>query len=762
MASGTGDTPLIPRRALLRAAAAIWGLAIAIALFPIVVRPARPGQLPGLTAALNVDAGASFRFAAVLVVLPLLAPWLLKPILAIFERDETQAWARNAAIAGMLVPLWFVSIEPLLAWAVIPTACVVAAVLAMRRVDAAFTRHDVILLPVFATVFLALIDIKQSGVDKYAVVAAAIVFATRLAVPMIPRLRPLPPAECFALAPLGLVLQSAYMPAALRHSGWPPLMIAAITPFLLRLLLHESATIWLHMRRAVAFVIFPIVTFTYGSATGLLAAEGAPRGELFENAHVIVPAAEMLRGEKPYRDIIPPHGLGSDALLSYVSLRTGPMTLGRLLRIRDFVENLNRPAGYLLAFAATGSPEAGLLASFLAEPLATAGGQFRILPAILTLALLAAALRTRSQRLLTAASIGTVIAIVTGFDFGLYAIVAATAAVLMFRESRTRAVRRFALAGGISAAAVAIVLAAWGILPSIIRFVTAGIPALRPAYTLAPLNVPEGLKTYRFPPEELAALFDKSSGMYVLWFVVLIVFAVALALPASGGRRGRRFDAVRVIAVFVLICTISYAERHHLYFRYVFAPLIVSVIFLAFRSRMPMVRAIAPALVVIVLMIAQPTIHLGIVTEVRRARGPMNSTWREVALPRARGAIFSPTDAKTIELASMYTQTHFAPNDTFFDFTNQGALYFLLDRDCPIPQLEVAFYESEAAQREVIARLEANPRVRAALVPPPNPPGLIYVDRIPNSTRAPLVWAWLQQHFEPDFAQDGVLFWRRK
>jgi hypothetical protein len=86
--------------------------------------------------------------------------------------------------------------------------------------------------------------------------------------------------------------------------------------------------------------------------------------------------------------------------------------------------------------------------------------------------------------------------------------------------------------------------------------------------------------------------------------------------------------------------------------------------------------------------------------------------------------------------------------------------YYLFDRDCPIRQVEVAFYEREDLQREVIARLERNPHVVAALVP--SVPAYGTVDFVPNAVRAPLVWKYLQDHFRPDYQAGSVVFWRRK
>jgi hypothetical protein len=76
-----------------------------------------------------------------------------------------------------------------------------------------------------------------------------------------------------------------------------------------------------------------------------------------------------------------------------------------------------------------------------------------------------------------------------------------------------------------------------------------------------------------------------------------------------------------------------------------------------------------------------------------------------------------------------------------------------------LPYIEVAFYEPDSRQREVISAIESNRRIRAALVPPPDDDTA--VDGVPNSVRAPLVWRYLQTHFTPDFAEGQVVFWKR-
>jgi hypothetical protein len=159
-------------------------------------------------------------------------------------------------------------------------------------------------------------------------------------------------------------------------------------------------------------------------------------------------------------------------------------------------------------------------------------------------------------------------------------------------------------------------------------------------------------------------------------------------------------------------------------------------------------------------MIGQPTQHIAIAGSLRLAHGNTDPRWRELGLPRAQGALISDRDAAVIDAVARYAQPRLAEGETFFDFSNRNLLYFLLDRDCPIRQPEVAFYESEALQREVIARLEANKRVRFAIVAAGA--DAASVDGIPNSARAPLVWEYIEQHFALDHEEAGLEFWYRR
>src|SRR5205085_4851677 len=117
---------------------------------------------------------------------------------------------------------------------------------------------------------------------------------------------------------------------------------------------------------------------------------------------------------------------------------------------------------------------------------------------------------------------------------------------------------------------------------------------------------------------------DRSSYLYVIWIVTLIALAATLAHGIRAGRRRRAaLEPLVIIAAYVIVCGIPYAERHHLSFLSTLPPLAMATVFRMRRARAPLVRAAAPIVVLMLLMIAQPPYHIAIAGWLRRpAEGP--------------------------------------------------------------------------------------------------------------------------------------------
>ena len=127
------------------------------------------------------------------------------------------------------------------------------------------------------------------------------------------------------------------------------------------------------------------------------------------------------------------------------------------------------------------------------------------------------------------------------------------------------------------------------------------------------------------------------------------------------------------------------------------------------------------------------------------------------AFPRTRGGFFDEHARRGLESAARFP---LRPGETFFDFANAPILYYLMERDCPIPWPEVPLYESQQSQREVIETLERNRKIRAVLTAFPG--AFPDIDGIHNRNRAPLVWTYIEKNFQPAFSENGVEFWTRR
>ncbi|HJT18538.1 MAG TPA: hypothetical protein VJ853_14160, partial [Thermoanaerobaculia bacterium] len=220
--------------------------------------------------------------------------------------------------------------------------------------------------------------------------------------------------------------------------------------------------------------------------------------------------------------------------------------------------------------------------------------------------------------------------------------------------------------------------------------------------------------------------------------------------------RGRRSDAIWYIGVWMAIAALSWVERLHAYYAFALTPFVIATLF-HFRRHRTAVAAIAIAIA----LLARPFSHIfDVATMLRRDRGLRPDGWvASHDVPRAAGVVMLPRTVAALSSMKKSLAT-LRPNETFYDFSSAALLYYLFDRANPIPYVEVPFYESVDAQKNVIATLERNRNIRAALITFPD--ALSKIDGVPNAERVPLVWHYLQNNFRPDFDENGVVIWRRR
>lgn len=806
------------REGWVRACAAAWGLALAALLAGPIQRPAPADQIPGAMTALGLDAAGPFREVAALLVLPLLCAWAA----AFLVRRLATAgrWALPVSCAALAAaPLLLVVGAGFVDVALLGVAAAGAAVCgrfidplvqsdagssgertaagAVGGIASGDDDHgsrddretaatapvparglrlagcDALLVPTALAGYLVLLDLSRMArlasmarlaptapaapmapiaaisPVTYLLVDLLAIFGLRLVVSRLCRLPR--PGWAFAFAPLALLFELPCRPA--RWATLVGLLWIALTP-LATALLARDATAERRLRKLVAGAVYPLFVAVYPLA--VVGVDSPPSLDFFEDGHQLLPASEMLAGKLPYADIVPLHGLLSDGGLELAAMKTGHATAGDLLRVRRAAHCATFAAVYAIGYAATGAAEAGLLAALLAAVL-TPGWPLGLRPPLALLALAAAvtACRLRSPRWLAVAGVLVPLAFLASPEFALYsgAVALVAAAAALPRRGRALAV----LAGSGAAVAAAILAAFWamGFAGAFVRTTLVELPAAGPAYVIGPFVAPACLATLATPRLQVGPLCLEA----VLWVLVVIATAAAIATRPFAGTRT---TGIWHIGMWIAFAGASYAERRHLYAGYATAALLASALVLLAR-RSGRRAALVPALVVA--WLANPLGHLfAVVTPPRlgasTAAGASGEAVQAIAAPRASGARIDPAILESIESVRRFAESRLRPGETWFDFTNNATLYYLLDRRCPVRYQEIPFAESERLQGEVIARLERDRSVRAALVAFPGWTSAI--DGIPNDHRAPLVWQYLEAHFSPAFAERGVVFWMRR
>ena len=508
---------------------------------------------------------------------------------------------------------------------------------------------------------------------------------------------------------------------------------------------------------------FAVTVFLPGSVAALGAAaclHGPPLASLFEDGHGLLPASEYLRGELPYKNIVPAHGLMSDGVIQAIELSLFGDNYRGISRGTKLVGALFWPAVYAVGFAASGSAAFGFWSTCVSFLFFPQFMFFRVMASLGCLALASGAARTGRPKAWLFAGAALPFALLFAVDFFLYACAAGAAALAVSRGPRKINAGRLLVGGAVAAAVIAIVFAVLGILRFFLHDTFLFLPRLFPVYALGigppPPSIANGFRSI----ELFGSLLDQ--GAFYYWFLPVALFSTAILLVRAPtvGARGR---ALLPLLVWFCAATPSVLERQHFGYPLFVAPtaaLLLARWVKGYRPWRSPRGFLAGAIVAILLLMPRP---FGLATAVVSGLASFQPPPGTVALdqpPRARGTLFVTEEAAAITAAGAFLQSgQLATGDTWLDFSNAPLLYYLFDRDCPIRFYEVPLYEAAADQQDVIAAVSRNSSVKAVLMRTGRNSDAI--DGIPNDQRAPLVFQYIAKEFHPAFSKDGVEFWIR-
>ncbi len=482
--------------------------------------------------------------------------------------------------------------------------------------------------------------------------------------------------------------------------------------------------------------------------------------EPFEDGQSLAFAQSYLHGARPYGDTSPLHGWGADGGLDAFVFRIFGPSL-QVFQVRQ-------AAGATMAFAllAVFSASAlglgwGSLAFLLALSLCPLPSERQML-AFAALGSLVWSARSRRTGFALVAGVLTALEILHSLEFGLFVLAGGASGLLLlpvlesgFRQpgpalrSGLRQCGAFLLGAGLGGFPFLLLLAANGGLGAFFRISFQELPRWVNAAWGLPAPPLWRLLTTTKTVEGWMRL---AAGETQPWFALLALLAIAAVTILLRSVSGR-FDAVDraawisfAVAAFSIRSILGRPDAAHVARYGVFVGL-PSAWLLLRAARAPQARAaLLLGASILVFVRLHPVLALdSMVSWVEGAARRDRASTGEPA-PRSGGALLPADQAAGLIALKRHLDAHLRPGETFFDFNNQPALYFVMDRMLPIRYHTVAQYETAEKQREVIADLEKT-RPPIAILPSGMYGGL---DGISVMDRAPEVDRYLVANYEPD------------
>ncbi|HVT43532.1 MAG TPA: hypothetical protein VMT00_04000 [Thermoanaerobaculia bacterium] len=553
-------------------------------------------------------------------------------------------------------------------------------------------------------------------------------------------------------------------------------ILAAVAAVVSRKALPATA-----LRRLLIWVLAPFVIYC-----GTYASVASPWHwvDLFHRGESLGPASDYLRGKIPYRDVFVLHGLlddgFADALLMRAFGRDPTLSTDRIV----VLSSATAPLLWFLGVAMFRSIPLALLV--VAGGFVVSGDNQRALLELATVTLLIAALRRGSERdvfpgrpLLTLlAGAAAALALFQSLDIGMYSIAGGVLAIPLVHLFRRRAGE---VTSGAGKHFTAFILGiAIGTAPFVVWLVARGAftPFLRDSFVVVP-SIIDAIWSLPWPP--LGAEFTRDLSLvgisrFVLsekmrYLIPPLVLAAAstLLLLRFVRRAGEPFGgALLILTIFGGLTqrsAVGRADFPHQYFAaFLVGPLLVALLVLLFRHLASLWRNSGDGGRAFVLLFSSmviagvsvllwiPDLFAARLDEVVRYRARMAGA-PNLAHPDA-----DRVSERIIRIRSGLDQS-IGPDEPWFDFTNQPALYFHMERPNPTRFYQVPILSPIAFQREAILALEEShtPLVLVPIASRETP-----YDGIGSESRAPGLAAYLRDRYRFLMRRSGVELRLRK
>jgi hypothetical protein len=519
------------------------------------------------------------------------------------------------------------------------------------------------------------------------------------------------------------------------------------------------------VRMMTAYAIVPMLLYCFSYASTASLTQWI---DLFHRGESLGPASDYLRGKVPYRDVFVLHGLLEDGQLDAWLMRIFGRNAGVALARPVVLGSFAAPALWYLGMAIFDSIPLAALVVLLGA--VTTVDNERVLFEITVLALLIAALRRGSRALFVAAGIAAGVTLFFSLDIGLYSIFGTVLALVLLALSKRRqaaALQRFLLGVVIGVAPFILYLASRGALTAFLTTSFVDVPRIIDAVWSLPF--PDLTTTFRknLNLHSISAFFLFEQFRYVLTPLVIGVSLVCL-LQRGLMRKSDWLDvALLTLTAFAILTqrsALGRADFPHQYFSaFLTGPMIVILLVLLGRAAARVWRSGDHAAQAFVALAAVAMLPIFLV--VLWVPDIANSRLDDTTHYLGRVSRIGWVDPAAVEIRHridqvFYFVTQLSPRGApIFDFSNQPALYFFLDRPNPTRFYQVPIVSPPAFQREVILALE---RSRPSLVIRRSPQEFDVFDGVDNAIRAQAVAAYIDDHYRYAHSARGLEIWTRK
>jgi hypothetical protein len=508
------------------------------------------------------------------------------------------------------------------------------------------------------------------------------------------------------------------------------------------------------------FAVVPLLLFALNYTSSYQHSQWV---DLFHKGETLGPASDYLKGQLPYRDVLPLHGLLEDGLLDAWLMKL----LGRSAEVAItramILSALMIPALWIFSWIAFRSVLAAGL-SVLGAFVMSADNQRGVLE-ILVLLLVVASIRSGRHSRLLAAGLLSALALFFSLEIGIYClagtVVTLVAIPLLAREWRAwrrTIVSLLWFSGGVvlgsapflwylgnAEALGEFLVTSFVTIPSVIDAIwSTPFPSLDRWFADRPMS-----RTIF----ELAWHFRYLLNPLVVALALIVV--LRRSLRGSFSLDDRILLALTVFALVTQRSALGRADFQHQWFSaFLISPLAVALLWNGWRilrASPPSARAaLEGSLLVLVPLTVLAMWMPGLLNQ--RLEHTLSYRVRLDGMEDPAGA----ESRRRIAAVTEAIQSRTGPDTPIFDFSNQPALYFYADRPNPTRFYQTPLMSPLPFQREVIRDLSESP---PAIVIMTSPDQFDRFDAVTNRDRAPIVASWIEHHYELHRQVEGIELW---